>query len=983
MEINDQTYGALQQYLRQTFDPSTQKQAEHSLAQVEVQRNFPLLVIKLIGDQTADPTIRFAAALFFKNYVKRHWVPDDETANKIALEDRAAVKAQLVDLMIAVPEKIQLQISEAVSIIAASDFPEDWEQLLPNLIGKLSTTDYQVNNGVLQTAHSIFKPWRSQFRSDRLFLDIQYVLKDFCEPYKQLFATTDKLITDYANDKAALQVLSQSLLLLIKIYYDLNCQDLPEFFEDNMPYFMELLHKYLTYNNSMLENDDEDEAGILEKVKSGICEIIELYTQRYEEEFQQLPTFFSTVLQLLSSTSQDPKYDVLASKALSFLNSVVRLHKHSNIYGTEGILKQLCEKIALPNMALRTIDEELFEDDPIEYIRRDLEGSDSDTRRRAAADFVRGLMEHFESQVTAIFLGYIQHFLQQYTTNPDTHWKDKNTAIFLLTAVATKSGTAQHGATTINPHIDVIDFFSKYILADLQSPVTAGNPILKVDAIKYLYTFRHQLTKEQLVTVFPLLVEHLKSDNYVVYTYSAVAIERILFIKKGNAMLFTQADIQPYAETLLELLFKQIEKGQTPEKLAENDYLMRAIMRVIITSRQGMTPYVNIIMGKLTNILAVVSKNPSNPRFNHYVFESIGALIRFICPSSPAAVEEFENLLFGPFQVILAQDIQEFTPYVFQLLAQLLDFHTGKDLSEAYIALLDPLLNPALWEYGNIPALVPLVQSYLSRGVNTILARNKLTPILGVFQKMMASRQHDHYGFGILSAIVVNVPLDVITPYLRAIITYVLTRLQSKTSKSTGQLVHDKFTRSMLLWICLFLALDKQPGGADTVIEAFDSLQPNLFFQMLNLVVLPELQKVADAKDRKTCAVGLTRLLTQSEKMLTDPYIGVWSTVLTALLKLLELPQDLAGDDLDELYTLDLEDTGYGATFAKLATAAPVKEDYVPSITDPSVFLAQSILALSQRHPGKIAALAQQSEGASEFLPKYFRNANLDMAQLS
>jgi exportin-2 (importin alpha re-exporter) len=81
-------------------------------------------------------------------------------------------------------------------------------------------------------------------------------------------------------------------------------------------------------------------------------------------------------------------------------------------------------------------------------------------------------------------------------------------------------------------------------------------------------------------------------------------------------------------------------------------------MRVIITSRQGMTPYVNIIMSKLTNILAIVSKNPSNPRFNHYVFESIGALIRFICPSSPAAVAEFENLLFGPFQVILAQDIQ-------------------------------------------------------------------------------------------------------------------------------------------------------------------------------------------------------------------------------------------------------------------------------------------------------------------------------------
>lgn len=81
-------------------------------------------------------------------------------------------------------------------------------------------------------------------------------------------------------------------------------------------------------------------------------------------------------------------------------------------------------------------DEELFEDNPIEYIRRDLEGSgtaagdqrrhvflfhlDTDTRRRAAADFIRGLMERLEAQVTEIMSQYIQHYLQvllsSYTT---------------------------------------------------------------------------------------------------------------------------------------------------------------------------------------------------------------------------------------------------------------------------------------------------------------------------------------------------------------------------------------------------------------------------------------------------------------------------------------------------------------------------------------------------------------------------------------
>lgn len=121
---------------------------------------------------------------------------------------------------------------------------------------------------------------------------------------------------------------------------------------------------------------------------------------------------------------------------------------------------------------------------------------------------------------------------------------------------------------------------------------------------------------------------------------------------------FSAADIAPYAENLLSQLFRLIEQGETPQKLSENDYLMRAVMRVIITCRQDMVPYVNVIMGKLTSILGIISANPSNPRFNHYIFESIGALIRFICPISDGAVTEFENMLFGPFQTILDQDVQ-------------------------------------------------------------------------------------------------------------------------------------------------------------------------------------------------------------------------------------------------------------------------------------------------------------------------------------
>lgn len=61
-------------------------------------------------------------------------------------------------------------------------------------------------------------------------------------------------------------------------------------------------------------------------------------------------------------------------------------------------------------------DEELFEDNPEEYIRRDIEGSDVDTRRRAACDLVKVLSRFFEEKMMQIFGQYVQVRLTVNTT---------------------------------------------------------------------------------------------------------------------------------------------------------------------------------------------------------------------------------------------------------------------------------------------------------------------------------------------------------------------------------------------------------------------------------------------------------------------------------------------------------------------------------------------------------------------------------------
>lgn len=52
-------------------------------------------------------------------------------------------------------------------------------------------------------------------------------------------------------------------------------------------------------------------------------------------------------------------------------------------------------------------------------------------------------------------------------------------------------------------------------------------------------------------------------------------------------------------------------------------------MRVIVTARQTLTPNYDRTLQRLVGILGVISKNPSNPNFDQYIFESISALMRY------------------------------------------------------------------------------------------------------------------------------------------------------------------------------------------------------------------------------------------------------------------------------------------------------------------------------------------------------------------
>ena len=72
------------------------------------------------------------------------------------------------------------------------------------------------------------------------------------------------------------------------------------------------------------------------------------------------------------------------------------------MFSDDNTLTQICNNVIVPNIKLRKTDSELFEDDPMSYIAKDVEGNDDGTRRRSAYLLVLGLRKNFEEKLTGL-----------------------------------------------------------------------------------------------------------------------------------------------------------------------------------------------------------------------------------------------------------------------------------------------------------------------------------------------------------------------------------------------------------------------------------------------------------------------------------------------------------------------------------------------------------------------------------------------------
>lgn len=898
-------------------------------------------------------------------------------------DDRNAVKTAIVNIVLTVPVIVRRQLSEVLAIIAEHEYPNSWPQLVPELSAKLNATYVQalsspdgqdvthlVNwtgfEGIMETLYVIFERYPEQTRSDELYTEIKYSLKHTQEDIKCLFSLLDRVISSKIDSKPMDLVTNifRNVELLCEVFYCLSWQQLPEFFEDNLSICMTHLRSFLVFESAKIDASSEDEPSPVDKLHTIVLEITNHFAMHYDEEFRPyLPQFLQDTWALLVRRSNTPKYDGVVTAGIKFLTAVSK-SPDFKLFEDPAALEQVCKSIVVPNLELREEDEELFEDNPVEYVRRDLEGSDTETRRRGSVELVKGLCMHFEKPVTDIFAAYIQEMLA-----PQPDWRKKDTVIYIITALGWKKGTLAAGATETSALINVVEFFSSFVMPQLNkcsvNPLQLETPIFAADLIKFVLSFRNQIPKGDSANVIIICTKLLSAKEPVVRTYAAACIERILTVKdrvplaNGNGTAgvgaeatvprMTKADLEPVLQDLLPAVVSALQDGNRA-----NEYAMRLVLRFCAVAQDGMGPYVDKLLPTLVDILSSVTANPSNPVFNHYLFETLSALIRFNGTSSN--VRMFESALSDRLNKVLVDDITEFMPYVFQVFSQMMVLNAAA-LPRDYSNLMGPLLTPSIWDKrGYIPSMVQFLDVYVRKNPAGVIEANQLEAILGVFQKLLASKATDHHGLQLLDSVLETYDLGTLSQYMNSIFNVLMMRLTvAKTAKLCS---------NMLVTLSIFVLR----FGVSAMKSSFDQLQKNMLLSLLRDVWLTKVVTIRKPDHRRLCAIALTDIACGPDNLCAStPYIELWPQILNTNVALTEgiVTDKTKKEELNESTEEEVSHLGAGESYTaahsqlKWGIASISTTTTLIGQKDPRVVLAVKLREFMGRYPGKFEPILQ------------------------
>ncbi|GAC96374.1 hypothetical protein PHSY_003954 [Pseudozyma hubeiensis SY62] len=383
---------ALVQVFSHSLDPNpnARKAAELELKKVEAHDGMLSSVFQIVSSAQVDASVRQAAAIYFKNRVRRHWdatvVRGAPSVVVIPQSDRDAIKAIILQTLVEAPAPIRVHVASALGTIARCDFPDQWPHLMDQIGQLLQSQEPQQVYGGLRALLEVVRAYRWNNGTKMM---------------EQLAPATLPLILQTGNsllnsDNASSAQVGEILYVILKIYKTSMHAELTKHqqsHESIVPwgtFLLQVVQKEI--DPSQLPSDDDGrEVAPWWKAKKWAFHSLNKLFSRYgnpsqlpsdmknykpfAENFVQTfaPEILKVYLRIADANSQGSMW--ISKKAFYFL--CMFFTECVKPKSTWALLKphvlQLTQSFIFPRLCFSDEDDELWELDAVDFVRANLD----------------------------------------------------------------------------------------------------------------------------------------------------------------------------------------------------------------------------------------------------------------------------------------------------------------------------------------------------------------------------------------------------------------------------------------------------------------------------------------------------------------------------------------------------------------------------------------------------------------------------------
>ena len=429
MSTIEATHGWLQSTL--SADQTQRRAAEEALKQSEFAAEHVVHLFRIAADTSVavDVALRQAAAIRMKTVISRGWDSAHSSADGKAVlsaADKAAVRDNLVEAMVVAVPVVRTQLGLCLRSIAQVDYPGNWPGLLPAICANMQQQNTERVYGALFALRMLVKVY--EFRKEAERAPLHAAVEHSWPLMAQL---VEMLIGTPSVEGAELA------LLAMKVFWSATQISLPPLLlrAEQLAVWMRLLIGLLEQPlpPGAPEDFEAAEAWRPWKVKKRVAQIVHRLLQRYGDPkrkrdgpgakealafAQHFHDEWMTVCQrsclgvlsLRANGTACP--DRVVTLCLNYLEEGVRYKRAWSDLKPQ--LAPLFLGVLFPLLCFTERDQKQWDEDPVEYVRKEFDViEDFYNPRTAATSVVIDLARARGKEALPIFVGHCSTMLNE------------------------------------------------------------------------------------------------------------------------------------------------------------------------------------------------------------------------------------------------------------------------------------------------------------------------------------------------------------------------------------------------------------------------------------------------------------------------------------------------------------------------------------------------------------------------------------------